>query len=246
MNFTRKDILVIFLYILLVCVQLWGIDMLKLPEAAMMTVRLIVILLNAFIVIYAYRGVLSVDWQMFRRHKWTKWLIIIATFAVVTLFLTVVRRLMAGSVDDSAVVEAASETVSEAVSDTPDDVGEIINPFKAMPLYTFILSLLAALVPLLSAVTEEVMFRHVLMFKHSGKVLRYVLLVVSSVLFGLIHFKALGSVGATIPYIFVALIFGSLYLWKKNIWYNIFAHMLFNGMNVAMGVFTMISQRFFS
>lgn len=226
MKFSKKDGLVLLLYVVLVGVQFWGIGRLGLPEYGEQTLRLGVILLNAFIVIYAYRGVLAADWKEFRRRRWMKWLVIVGAFAVITGFLILVRHIAA------AAIEAA---VPEA--------GEDVDTIKNMPLYGFILSLLAALVPLLSAVTEEIVFRHVLMFKHSGAV-RYVMLALSSAAFGLIHYQALGSVAATIPYMCVGLLLGSLYLWQKNIWYNIFAHMLFNGSNVLVAVFGIVMQRF--
>ena len=240
MHFTKKDGLVLFLYVLLIAVQFWGIDRLHLPENGAMALRLAIILLNAFIVLYAYRGVLGTDWKAFRQQRWTKWLIILAAFLIISGVITLIRKMMAGA--GEKVAEEAAAALEAAVQDTASD--DVLNPIKAMPLYTFVLSLLVGLVPLLSAVTEEVVFRHVLMFKHSGnRAVQYGMLLLSSAAFGLIHYQALGSVSATIPYIFVALILGSLYLWKKNIWYNIFAHLLFNGLHVVTALFGMIVQR---
>jgi membrane protease YdiL (CAAX protease family) len=224
-NFTRRDGVVILLYVLLIAANLFVVDRLGLSETAASTVRLVVILLNAFIVIYAYRGLLGADWHAFGQRKWTKWAIIIATFLLVTGMITLLRRLSAGH---------TSDVVEEAAIDTVQRPGNL----------AFAISLVAMLVPLISAVTEEVMFRNVLMFKHSrNKTVLYIMWIVSSVAFGLIHFAARGSVAATVPYIFVGLIFGALYLWQKNIWYNIFAHMLFNGVNVVMALVGAIVQR---
>lgn len=209
-NFSRKDGLVILCYALLIAVNFFVVDRLGLPENVVPTVRLAIVLLNAFIVLYAYRRLLAADWHAFRQRKWTKWLIIIATFLFVTGAITLLRRLSAGN--DAVVEEAAIEGVS-------------------------IVGFIAMLVPLLSSVTEEIMFRNVLMFKHSqNKTVLYTLWIISSMAFGLIHFEALGSVAATLPYIFAGLTFGALYLWQKNIWYNIFAHMLFNGVNVVISL----------
>jgi membrane protease YdiL (CAAX protease family) len=229
MNFTKKDALVIFLYLALIAVQFWAIDLLKWPETSLMALRLAVIFINAFIILYAYRGVLSADWRDFRARKWTKWLFILGTFAVVYCFLALIRHFLAGG---EKIVEEGAAALEAADPDA-----------SKIPL---ILTLLVTLVPLLSSVTEEIVFRYLFMFKHSGRVLRGVLWVLSSVAFGLIHYQALGSVAASIPYIFAGLAFGGLYLWKKNIWYNIFAHMLFNGINVAMSLFGLILTQFAS
>ncbi len=223
MNFSKKDSLVLLIYAALLCVQFFVIGRLHLSDNAGQTLRLVVILLNAFVVIYAYRDVLAANWHDFAHRKWTKWLIIVGAFAVVYAFLTIIRR------------------IAPAALETTDDN---ITGIQKLPTYTFILTLIASLIPLISAVTEEIMFRHVLMYKHRGT-WRVIMLVLSSVAFGLIHYQALGSLTASIPYIAVALLFCGLYLWQRNIWYNIFAHMLFNGVNVLSAVFAIVFQQFF-
>ncbi len=230
-SFSRKDGMVILVYVLLIAVNFFVVDRLGLSENATSTLRLAIILLNAFVVLYAYRGLLAADWHAFRKRKWTKWLIIIATFIVVTAVVSLFRRLSSG----------ATEVVEEAAIDTMQQEGDV----KSISTYAFILSLVAMLIPLLSSVTEEVMFRHVLMFKHSrSKTVLYIMWVLSSIAFGLVHFESLGSVAAAVPYIFAGLTFGALYIWQKNIWYNIFAHMIFNGVNVAIALFGTLMQRF--
>ncbi|MDR1756965.1 MAG: CPBP family intramembrane metalloprotease [Culturomica sp.] len=232
MNFSKKDCLVIFLYIALIAVQFYGLDLLHLSETGLQTMRLVIILLNAFIVLYAYKGVLSADWKDFRQRKWTKWLIIAGSFIVVTCLISLIRNMIGHHEIEAAALEATASS------------GET-NAIKSLSSYAFTLSLIALFIPLLSSVTEEIMFRYVFMFKHSKfKVLQYTMLLLSSVAFGLIHYLARGSVAATIPYIFAGLLFGSLYLWKKNIWYNIFTHMLFNGINMVMALFGTLFQRF--
>lgn len=232
MNFSKKDYLVIFLYILLVVIQFYVISLLNLPENTEQAVRFVLILLNAFIVLYAYRNVLSADWKDFKQHKWTKWLIILIAFILVTCIITFIR---------SFIGHSATEAV------TPDNVApsEETNSIKGLPLFAFTLTMAMLFVPILSSVTEEVMFRYVFLFKHSGdRMLRYALLLLSSVAFGIIHYQVRGSIGATVPYMFVGLAFGAVYLWKKNIWYNIFTHMLFNGINVLLAFFGILYQRF--
>jgi membrane protease YdiL (CAAX protease family) len=234
MNFTKKDYLVIFLYILLIVVQFYVTGLLRLPENAEQTVRLALILLNAFIVLYAYRNVLSADWKSFRQYKWTKWLIILIAFVLVTGIITFIRGLTGNSGGETAASEVVTQSQSEGTNDIRD-----------LSLFAFILTMIMLFIPILSSVTEEVMFRYVLMFKHSGnRVLQYVLLLLSSVAFGIIHYQARGSVEATVPYMFAGLVFGAVYLWKKNIWYNIFAHMMFNGINVLLAFFGILYQRF--
>jgi membrane protease YdiL (CAAX protease family) len=232
MNFTKKDYIVIFLYILIIAIEFYGIGLLNFSENISQTIRLFFIFLNAFIVLYAYRDVLSADWKTFRQDKWTKWIIIIISFIIVTCFLNFVHRFTVSSGGESVAAEVSAQS------------GET-NDIRNMPLFSFILTVIMLFIPILSAFTEEVMFRYVLMFKHSrSKILQYTLLVLSSVAFGLIHYQARGSVAATVPYIFVGMAFGVIYLWKKNIWYNIFTHIMFNGINVLFGFVGILFQRF--
>lgn len=232
MNFSKKDYLVLFLYIAFVAIQFYGIDALHLPENTMQTVRLAIIFLNAFIVLYAYKDVLSADWKIFKQHSWTKWVIIIATFALIVCLINLIRSFTGNHGEETEALSAVVE---------PEEANDI----KDLSLYAFILTLITLLIPLLSSITEEIMFRYVCMFKHSrSTILQYILLLLSSIMFGVIHYQVQGSIEATIPYIFVGLILGALYLWKKNIWYNIFTHMMFNGINVLLAFLGILYQRF--
>lgn len=60
--------------------------------------------------------------------------------------------------------------------------------------------------------------------------------IISSILFGAIHFYNFNSIVATIPYMFIGLYFCIIYYFKMNIMYTIIPHMLLNWMNVILGI----------
>lgn len=95
---------------------------------------------------------------------------------------------------------------------------------------TLIPTLVGALIPIMAPFTEEIVFRHLLFFQWAdsrGKT--FFLLFGSSILFGLAHFNNYsGNLIYTLPLMVGGLMLALLYRWKKNIWFNIMAHFIYN------------------
>ena len=109
-----------------------------------------------------------------------------------------------------------------------------IDPnFKIPTLETFLLGVIAGLAP---GVSEEIIFRgflisYLMKFFKSSKGI-YGILIVSALLFGLVHMANVGSapLDATIFQVFYAsaigILFGAVYLRTGNLWVLIFCHAL--------------------
>lgn len=92
------------------------------------------------------------------------------------------------------------------------------------------LVLAGGITAVLAPFTEEIVFRHVLLYKFKDyRYLRVLMLVISSLLFGLAHYENFVDTPILIlPLILGGFVLGLLYLWKKNIWINIFSHLIHN------------------
>lgn len=107
-----------------------------------------------------------------------------------------------------------------------------------------VLGILMTMTPLLAPFVEETVFRHHLFYKFQGKTMRLVMFIVSSVLFGLIHYNNFnGNLVQLIPYMFMGAFFNVIYLFSKNIWYSITTHFIFNLIPTAMGVIGLVVLR---
>ena len=61
-----------------------------------------------------------------------------------------------------------------------------------------------------------------------------VILLISSILFGLIHVISAGDFVQVFPYIFMGLTLGRLEIKNENIYPSIFVHIFINGLSTAM------------
>jgi uncharacterized protein len=96
------------------------------------------------------------------------------------------------------------------------------------------LAVLASVGPMLVAFVEDTAFRHTLFARIPvwGRGLLFapaVLVLVNSVAFGAIHVWAFGGrLLATVPYMVVGLVMNLIYLWKRNLWFVLGTHIVFN------------------
>ncbi len=88
----------------------------------------------------------------------------------------------------------------------------------------------ANLTTLMAPFSEEIVFRHVLFYQFKKyKILFYIMFVLSSVAFGLIHWNNFnGNVYLMIPYMCIGLVLALIYWLGRNIWFNIFTHFFFD------------------
>lgn len=76
---------------------------------------------------------------------------------------------------------------------------------------------------------EEMVYRYCFIADSASKVTRFVLLVFSSCIFAYGHAAATSyNIILLIPFLFLGITLGSIFLVKKNIWYSIFAHFIYN------------------
>jgi len=98
----------------------------------------------------------------------------------------------------------------------------IINKVSPLIILLSISSIMAAFI-------EEVGLRYLFLKNFSGYLWKsWLLLIVSSVLFGFLHIFVTQSLIATIPYMFLGLVLGIQYIRNKSIWYPIATHMVNN------------------
>ncbi|MBV7391898.1 CPBP family intramembrane metalloprotease [Enterococcus sp. ALS3] len=95
---------------------------------------------------------------------------------------------------------------------------------------TILPTLIGALIPMMAPFTEELVFRHILFFKWTtSKTMTILMLFVSSILFGLAHFNNFqGQLIYTLPLMAGGFLFALFYYWKKNIWFSLMAHFIYN------------------
>jgi membrane protease YdiL (CAAX protease family) len=183
-------------------------------------------LLSVCILAKIYGTVLKNDWVNYRKKIWLKILISIVGAGCIIAILQGVRLLMAPFMP-----AALSSGVSES-----DDI--------TVP---FLITLVAAIMPLINAFQEEMIFRHVLFYKLRGAwYVSAFFFFVSAFLFGIIHLNNFdGNFIRTIPYMVIAMCFNLVYLFTKNIWYSIGIHLTFNFMMAFIpALFMHVMQRF--
>ena len=156
-------------------------------------------------IIFLYRGFLKKDWTRFKTGIWKKILLCILGAAIAHGLLMAVRIFLPPAVTSGS--DASPENTNLAVV------------------------LLASIIPLLAAIVEEIIFRHLLFYQIKNSLLKWIMFLVSAILFGVVHYINFdGNLVQTIPYMVIALYFSLIYHFSKNIWWNISVHLIFNSL----------------
>ncbi|MGT2828545.1 lysostaphin resistance A-like protein [Streptococcus hillyeri] len=86
-------------------------------------------------------------------------------------------------------------------------------------------------VSIIGPINEELIFRKILIGEgESKKGVQFARLLVSSLLFGLVHIYSFGELLSLVVYSGLGLLLGVVYLWKKNIYFSTVAHILNNSL----------------
>lgn len=181
------------------------------------TVQSTLIYLIGFIItMYFSFPFLRKEWKDFKHHPWFKYLFIAGSFLLMFVILKIVRLVL----------------FNEQPSPLPEE--EIAPVHNTLPMYVL---LLGSIPPLLAPFYEELAFRNNLFytFRHK-KIIALLMAVLSSILFGAIHYYNFNSIRSTIPYMFIGLYFCLIYFYKKNIYYTIIPHLLLNWMNICLSI----------
>lgn len=113
---------------------------------------------------------------------------------------------------------------SFANSSNQSSVNNVLMLAQGMMLFIFLFP-----VVLLGPVNEEIIFREVILKKLKTKIGVYLSIVISSLLFGLIHVHSFSEIVQVIPYFYSGLVFGVIYYKSNfNIVYSITLHIFNN------------------
>lgn len=104
------------------------------------------------------------------------------------------------------------------------------NPMASISFASGAPIIIAGVVSLFAPFTEEIVFRHELFYLwKETKTLKIVMFFSSSILFGLGHYNTFTNQPILmIPLMVAGAMLAGLYYWQKNIWVNIFAHLIYN------------------
>ena len=81
----------------------------------------------------------------------------------------------------------------------------------------------------IAAFAEELTFRYLLFGKFKPIALKVLMFIVSSLLFGLVHYNNVdGNLVQLIPYVAMGAYFAAVYAVSKNIWFAIGTHFIYN------------------
>lgn len=204
-NWKKED----FLLLTVIPLELWiGTQLSNIPGINSSSTSLIVSGVLLFIVgmivcIYWTRDFLAGEWRVYKEKLIRNVALTILLAGGTFLVMKLAKLVVTGS-------------VSNTVTTADGEYGIFLLAFSLVP-------------SAIAAFAEELTFRYALLAKFRGPVLRAVMLIVSSILFGLVHLNNVGGdVASTVPYMIMGAYFGVVYLVTKNIWYAIGTHLLYN------------------
>ena len=201
-------------------VLLGGQSLLSIPKLdenhELASVLAVVIFVIGFLAaVFLLRDFLSSQWQQFKQRLWRNLFVCVCLTAATFALMSLARSVSLGSLEVD-----------------PD------NDFYNPPLWLLLVSLVPAV---LAAFTEELTFRYLLFGKFKGKLSKTVMFVVSSVLFGLVHWNNVGgNLKLLMPYMVMGAFFALIYWLGKNIWFAILAHFFYNSSIVLLPLLALL------
>jgi membrane protease YdiL (CAAX protease family) len=158
------------------------------------------------IVCKLYSKMLKEHWHKFKKAKWASWILVILGAIVLQIVISFTKSLLPAT--------SVAETLSND-EDTKVNVAII----------------LISLGPMFTALLEDIIFRYTLLHKFfiPNNLVRIVVLLLNSALFGLIHYNNFdGNIIGTISYMAAGLFLNLIYIWTNNIWHVLLIHALNN------------------
>lgn len=176
-------------------------------------------ILGMLVSIWLLRDFLASEWQRYKQRLVRNVLLTIVLAAGTFVLMTLIKPLVAGS--------------AEIAPATDGEYGIFLLTFSLIP-------------AVIAAFAEELTFRYALFGKFKGKLTRGVMLVVSSILFGLVHLNNVdGDWLLTVPYMVMGAYFAGVYMFTKNIWFAIGTHFLYNSSISLLPVLLLILVNLF-
>lgn len=226
-RYEKKDIIA---FLVIPLELLIGNNLVRLPFLKEAPLRLLVASTLLFVIGFLiltglYRRELREGWRKYKQHLLLNLLLTAALVAGAILLLSFVR----GAIP--------KDLLTKATESGADTVGQ--DSFTG---HTLLLAMfLGALPSFLAPFSEELVFRFLLVGKVPNVGLRFVMLFLQAILFGLVHLNNFnGNLYATIPYMAVGLYFGLIYLVYRNIWGSIMVHWVFNTINGMLPTLVLI------
>lgn len=217
-NYLISIMTILIIPIQYLLVKLIGIIGLEEGSANYILAYTIISYLICIIVIILNRELLKNDFSKFKEKIWTNILLAIVLVFVMHGILYLVRIPL------------------KNLSGT--EIEEISN----LPLY---LTIFSTTIPLTAPFVEELVFRYHLLGIFENRAIKFIMFFVSAIIFGLIHYNNFqGNLIQLIPYMVMGMVFNLIYLYYKNIWNSITVHLIFNGVNVVVGIFSIIILQF--
>lgn len=175
--------------------------------------------------IWLYGSVLRADWGKFKQHIWRNMGLALIEMIAAHLIIIGVRTVIGIFVHKSALALTPS-----------------MDLLNIAGLGAASVTLLGSLTALMAPFSEEIVFRHALFFQFRNRgALTWLMLIVSSVLFGLAHWNNFnGNIVAMIPYMCAGAWFAIVYYLSKNIWQNIMVHIMFDLISFVSALFLFV------
>ena len=165
--------------------------------------------LGFLMAIYIFKDFLKKQWKEYRKKLWKNLAINIVLVVGIYLILIASRLILPKVTPTESLGEATVYTYS-----------------------ILILGFVGSIQPFIAPFVEELVFRYLLFGKINNKVVKGIMFVISSILFGLIHINNFnGNWILTIPYMLVGVYLASIYYFTKNIWNSIIVHWIFNSIS---------------
>ncbi|MCL6236263.1 CPBP family intramembrane metalloprotease [Acinetobacter sp. ANC 5579] len=158
-------------------------------------------------VCWLYKTMLYTHWQKYKQAFWRSSLLVVVGAVVLQVLISFTRSLL-----------PVGESIEKESTIDPNTIA-------------FFSLLIISLVPLFTALLEDIIFRYTLLQKLFVQpwLWRVILVLLNSILFGLIHYHNFdGDLIATISFMAAGLFLNLIYLWTRNIWHVLLIHFLNN------------------
>lgn len=153
--------------------------------------------------IFLFRQHLTDSWQLLKNSIFRSLLLLIGFYFIFILFSALAYYLL---------------PIGDATND--QNVYQIARAFPPI--------LILAILGIMGPIVEEFVYRHLLIYRLSSRIPVWGCVLLSSILFGLLHMHSFSDLTNIVPYLTISLILGTLYVVSK---YNLLVPIIFHTFN---------------
>lgn len=153
--------------------------------------------------IFLFRQHLADSWQLLKKSISRSLLLLIGFYFIFILFSVLAYYLL---------------PIGDATND--QNVYQIARAFPTI--------LILAILGIMGPIVEEFVYRHLLIYRLSSRIPVWGCVLLSSILFGLLHMHSFSDLTNIVPYLTISLILGTLYVVSK---YNLLVPIIFHTFN---------------